>query len=180
MVLRDEAEFNSVVLAQDRILGFSGEQAVDPGAHPGRTWAYTGVQVVEPSVFDRLPEGFSHIIDIYEAAMAAGETVAGYIDQASFWDEAGDLARYLNLHQRLMARPDEKMWVHPRARVAQGVEVRGFACVGAGAVVEAGACLENAVIWPGAIVKEDARAIRSVVASGVLGRIAEDEAVVAD
>jgi mannose-1-phosphate guanylyltransferase len=179
MVLRDEAEFNSVVLADDRILTFSAEQAGGPGSDQQETWAYTGVQVVEPAVFDQLPEGFSHIIDVYEAAMAAGETVAGYIDQASFWDEAGDLGRYLNLHQRLMARRDEKFWVHPRARVDEGIEVRGFACVGAGAVVEAGACLENAVIWPGTIVKENARVIRSVVATGVLGRTAEDEAVVA-
>ncbi|MBU0515225.1 MAG: NDP-sugar synthase, partial [Proteobacteria bacterium] len=180
MVLRDEAEFNSVVLSGGRILGFSPEQAGGLAPHPGRAWAYTGVQVVEPSVFAFLPEGFSHIIDVYWAAMAAGGYVAGYIDEASFWDEAGDLRRYLNLHQRLMARRGETLWVHPQARVADGVEVSGFACVGEGAVVEAGARLEDAVIWPGAIVRDSARVIRSVVGQGVLGRTAEDEAFVAD
>jgi len=179
MVLRDEAEFNAVVLSGDRVLGFSPEQAGGPASPPGRTWAYSGVQVVEPSVFDWLPAGFSHILDVYWAAMAAGESVAGYLDETSFWDEAGDRGRYLNLHRRLMARRQETRWVHPRARVADGALVRGFACVGEGVVVEAGARLEDAVIWPGTVVTKNARVIRSVVASGVLGRTAEGEAFVA-
>ncbi len=179
MVLRDEAEFNAVVLSGGRIVRFSPEPPRGPASSPGRTWAYTGVQVVEPSVFDWLPEGYSHITQVYETAMAAGAEVSGYVDQESFWDEAGDLGRYINLHRRLMARRDEKIWFHPQARVADGALVRGFACLGQGAVVEAGARLEDAVIWPGTVVTEKARVIRSVVASGVLERTAEDEAFVA-
>ncbi len=179
MVLRDEPEFNTVTISGDKILDFSAEPAGGQAPSSGRRWAYTGIQVVEPAVLARLPEGFSHIIDVYEAALAAGDEVAGYIDQESFWDEAGDLRRYLNLHRRLMARRDQKVWVHPRAKVADGVEVRGFACVGEGARVEAGALLEDAVIWPGAVVTENARVIRSVVGRGVLKGTVEDEAFVA-
>jgi mannose-1-phosphate guanylyltransferase len=178
MVLRDEPEFNSVILAGERILGFAAEAAGGPGSHPGRTWAYTGVQVVEPSVFARLPAGFSDIIDVYQAALAAGDELAGHIDRESFWDEAGDLGRYLNLHRRLMARRNQNFWVHPRAEVAAGIEVRGFACVGDGTRVEAGAYLEDAVIWPGAVVAAGVRVIRSVIGAGVVRGIVEDEAFV--
>ena len=190
MVLKDIAEFNTVITdgneggdiaehgAMARIFWFNPEQAGVTAGHTGKRWAYTGVQVVEPTVFPLIPEGFSSIIDVYLRAMSHGAFVAGYIDRRSFWDEAGDLGRYLDLHRRLLGRSKKPWYIGQGADVASDAVLRGFVSIGQKTVIGPGAWVEDSVIWPGARVGEGVRVKGSVVAAGTVYHDLEDEAYV--
>lgn len=82
------------------------------------------------------------------------------------WVDCGRVDSYLEAHRVL---------IRHGAALGHGTrmegEVKGFASVGAGAVVEPGAVLEDSVLLPGARVERDAHLVRSVLGhEAVAGR----------
>ncbi|HYN85416.1 MAG TPA: nucleotidyltransferase family protein [Pyrinomonadaceae bacterium] len=125
---------------------------------------FTGIQILEPRVFDYIPRGvFSHTTtDVYVPAIARGERVAAHVAEG-YWYELSTIPRYLDISLALMKR--------------EGVET----VVGEGAVIEPGADVTEAVLWENARVGRGARVRRAVLGAGVsvgAGEIIEDAAVV--
>jgi len=148
--------------------------------HPGGpgTFTFCGVQLVSPLLLRRLPaSGFLTLVDLYEAAMRRSEDVLGVCVPRSFWADVGTPQTYLDAHARALEAyrrnlPGKRL-VHP-ARAAgahrlrrKGVMVDGFAAIGAGASVAAGARLENAVVWDGATVTRRADIRNAILADDV-------------
>lgn len=69
---------------------------------PGVPHTYTmcGVHLLSPEIVRYLPEGkpFCSIVDAYYAAMNDNRFVRGVIQPASYWNDGGTLARYLEIH----------------------------------------------------------------------------------
>lgn len=130
---------------------------------------YTGVQIVEPELLDRIPRGKASCIvrDVYIPLIAEGAPIHGFLTQGVF-REFGTPSDYLRETVSLLgatatARPAAvdalpgidtvpPVWLSPKARVARGAKLGPGAVIEAGATVEAGAVVENAVVWPGAVV----------------------------
>ena len=168
--LVDEPRFNTVALDETgRVLGFKGQE----GLTAPRWLTYSGLAALSPRFFDYLPpSGYSTLVQGLKAAIATGETVLGGLLDG-FWDDLGTPERLIMLHRRLAQSPPEGLrglspegpvLLGPGARLESGAQVKGFAVLGAGAVAEAGAFLNEVVLLPGARV-----AAGAVVEQAVLG-----------
>lgn len=140
LAMHDMPRFNTVHTEGDRVLGFD---------HGATGLAFTGLQVLDPQVIARVPEdGFFHSIDLYRQLAPTGSIGLMRVDDF-FWHDMGTPADYLLLHQILLQR--HTGWLlAPTARIAADVRLRGWGCVGDGAVLAAGVQLEDCVVWDGA------------------------------
>ena len=111
---------------------------------------FTGIQILDPGVFDFIPPGvFSHsVTDVYVPAIARGDRVAAHI-AAGAWYELSTVRRYLETSVTLMKR--------------EGRDVE----VGEGSSIEAGANVAESVLWENVCVARGARVRRCVLGAGV-------------
>jgi NDP-sugar pyrophosphorylase family protein len=151
-----------------RIKGFGGMPVV--GETESMPLMFTGIQILEPRIFDYIPRGvFSHsTTDVYPQAIANGEMLAAHVASGK-WRELSTLKRYLDISIELLqenARPfvaGANTIIAPDATVTDSIlwdEVE----LGAGAHVsravladkvkiEAGQTVENAVVVPRKLVE---------------------------
>lgn len=142
--------------------GAQGEAGRRDGA--GAPLMFTGIQILEPRIFDYIPRGvFSHsTTDVYPQAIARGERIAAHVAEGH-WYELSTIRRYLDISLALMRQ--------------EGRDVE----LGAGSVIEEGADVREAILWEGARVEAGARVRRAVLGAGVRvgrGEVLEDAAVV--
>lgn len=125
---------------------------------------FTGIQILDPRVFDLIPPGvFSHsVTDVYVPAIARGDRVAAHVARGS-WYELSTVRRYLETSVTLMRR--------------EGRDVE----LGQGSSVEEGANVMESVLWENVNVARGARVTRSVLGAGVRvgpGEVFDNVAVV--
>ncbi len=96
----------------------------------------TGIYVLEPEIFERIPEGravdFSS--EVFPAALEAGEALYGYVADG-YWEDVGTTAAYLKAHEDIL---DGKVQVD-----VAGFELRPGIWVGKGSSVDALAQIES-------------------------------------
>lgn len=175
--LVDAPRFNTVAVgAGGAVRGFRG----DPGLDPACAWrTYTGLAALRPALLDLLPgQGFSTLVDGLKAALAAGLGVAG-VEMAGFWDDLGTPQAFWDLHRALVyapppglahLAPGSPLVLAPGAEVAPRASLEGFAVLGEGARVEAGARVRDAILLPGARVASGARVTGAILGDGFLAR----------
>jgi mannose-1-phosphate guanylyltransferase len=169
--------FAPVTVDQDgRVVGLRGRPAQVTPRGPVANRMFTGIHVLEPALLDRLPAGVSDVIsEAYQPALDAGARVQA-LDHGRYFEEHSTPASYLAGNIALLRRPqllgsapgplsgiDPAAQVHasvtvwPPVRIAAGATVEAdvqlgpYVVVGAGARVLAGARLERAVVWDGAV-----------------------------
>jgi mannose-1-phosphate guanylyltransferase/phosphomannomutase len=112
----------------------------------------TGIYVLEPEIFDFIPEG--QAVDFsgesFPAALAAGKGLFGYVCDG-YWEDVGTLEAYLSSHQDILDRKVQVdiagfplrpgIWVGKGAEIDPGVELVGPAIIGDNCVVGPGASL---------------------------------------
>lgn len=172
----DPRWYSPIVTAEGgRIRSIAG---VPPRA-AGTVSLFTGVQVLDPAILDRLPQGPSETVrDLYAPLLARGERLLG-LRVPGPWYDLGSPAAYI-ASQLSMLRSGfrglgrRRGLVDPSARVADGARVFR-SIVGAGAVVESGASVVGSVVWDGVVVGRGAVVDGSILAGGV--RIGAGESV---
>jgi NDP-sugar pyrophosphorylase family protein len=117
---------------------------------------YTGYQILEPEILDRIPAGRPSCIirETYGPLIARGAPVFGYPASGSFLD-FGTPRDYLRGTLALLAARGgggERSFVHPGAAVGGGASVGPDAVIEEGASVGDGATVRRAIVWPGATV----------------------------
>jgi mannose-1-phosphate guanylyltransferase len=130
----------------------------------GTVSLFTGVQVLDPSLLERLPAGASDILDLYGPLVEEGEVLRG-IRVRGTWYDLGAPSLYLEAQLELLERRKRVRLVDPRARVDTGARVLR-SVVGAGARIGAGAVVERSVLWEDAVVEPGARVRDSIVTAG--------------
>jgi NDP-sugar pyrophosphorylase family protein len=161
--------FSMVETREGFIKGFGGMPA--PASdndgekeQEGAPLMFTGIQILEPRIFDYIPRGvFSHsTTDVYPQAIAAGECVAAHIAEG-MWYELSTINRYLDVSLALLRK------------IGRDVEM------GAGCVINDSAEVRESVLWDNVKVEQGARVRRAVLGDGVLissGEMVENAAVV--
>ncbi|MCS6815941.1 MAG: NDP-sugar synthase [Blastocatellia bacterium] len=119
-----------------------------PGDHA--PLLFTGIQVVEPEIFDFIPRGvFSHTtMDVYPRAIASGQCIAAYIAEGQ-WYELSTLERYLNASLAFLRR-----------------EGRSF-IAGEGTVIEDDAEVRESVLWERVRIGRGARLRQCIIGDDV-------------
>ncbi|GBC78050.1 UTP--glucose-1-phosphate uridylyltransferase [bacterium HR08] len=111
---------------------------------------FTGIQVVEPEIFDFIPRGvFSHTtVDVYPRAIAHGRRIAAYIAEGQ-WYELSTLERYLSASLAFLRR-----------------EGRSF-IAGPGTIIEEGATVTESVLWARVRIPRGARVHQCLIGDDV-------------
>src|SRR2546426_7537354 len=147
--------FSTVETAGRFVRGFGGMPPALSGTADFRLGQdaplmFTGIQILEPRIFDYIPRGaFSHsTADVYPKAIAQGERIAAHVGEG-LWYELSTLQRYLDISLALLK--------------AQGRNVD----LGRNCLVDEAAQVRDSVLWNDVSVAEGARVQRAVIGDGV-------------
>ena len=160
-------KFSAVKTAAGLLQGFGGmpqESLPDEFSSDAPPLMFTGIQILEPKIFDYIPHGvFSHsTTDVYPQVIARGERVAVHVASGR-WFELSTLPRYLDISLLLLAESGETL------------------TAGEGCEISATAKVEQSVLWDRVVVESGARVERAVLGDDVkirAGEVVEDVAVV--
>jgi len=135
----------------------------------------TGIYVLEPEVFDYIPEGKSvdFSSDVFPRLLEDGKPLFGFVAEG-YWEDVGTLEAYHKAHQDVLDRkvaidiPGFRMakgvWLGEGAEVEPGASIEGPAVIGDYCRVEAGANIrEYTVLGTNVMVRSDAYLERAVV-----------------
>jgi NDP-sugar pyrophosphorylase family protein len=91
--------FSVVEIDKRNVTGFGGM----PDNRCRTPLMFTGIQILEPRIFDYIPRGvFSHsTTDVYPQAIANGETIAAHVGTGT-WRELSTLKRYLDISVEML------------------------------------------------------------------------------
>ena len=168
----ERGRYGAVVTdARGRIRSFGGW----PRPARGRSWHFTGVQVVEPRILERLRRGYAETArDLYGPLLADGGLLLG-VPLRGPWYDLSSPSLYLESQMQLLERgfagARKRLCVHESARVDERATL-ARAEVGAGCVIGRGAVVKDSVLWGRVRVEAGARVERSIVTDGVRVRAA--------
>jgi NDP-sugar pyrophosphorylase family protein len=158
--------FSTVETSNGLLRGFGGMPAMGDFSDECPPFMFTGIQILEPKIFDYVPRGiFSHsTTDVYPQAIANGERVTVHVASGS-WYELSTIRRYLDISLLLMHQGGGDM------RVTSG----------SGCEISASAEVSEAILWDNVTVESGAQVRRAVLADNVRipsGEVIEDAVVV--
>jgi NDP-sugar pyrophosphorylase family protein len=163
VLLRNVARerFSLVETADGFVERFGGMPAPASGStesDEGAPLMFTGIQILEPRIFDYIPRGvFSHsTVDVYPPAIAKGERVAAHVAKGK-WYELSTIRRYLEVSLIMLAENGRNRYAGARCRIAADAKV------------------SHSVLWDDVIIEAGARLDRAVIADGV--RISQAEVI---
>lgn len=128
---------------------------------------FTGIYICEPEFHTWLTPGkVESVIPVFLRMIQAGARLGGVVlDEGRWWD-LGSRAAYLEAHRELHESGHGPA-IHPEADVSPDAVLTGLNVIGPGAVVEAGAVLEDCLLWPEARVTNGAQLSRCIVRRGI-------------
>jgi NDP-sugar pyrophosphorylase family protein len=160
----DFQRFTVVETADGCLKGFGSMPAQGEYIGKEAPLMFTGIQILEPRIFDYIPPGvFSHsTTDVYPQAIARGERIATHV-AAGKWYELSTPQRYLDISLSMLAERGEHLAVGSECVISESADVR------------------QSVLWDGVVIEPDARIRRAVLGDSVritAGEIVEDAVVV--
>ena len=130
------------------LVGFKGSGS--NGTPRPETYAFTGIHVLEPDIFEFIPPGVFYEINdkVYPDAIRRGLPICGFPVEG-YWNDLSTPARYLEAQRDLLQfhAASPPCYVSPAARVAESAVVGPFASVEDGCVLEVGSRVENSILW---------------------------------
>jgi NDP-sugar pyrophosphorylase family protein len=167
LAVHDYPRFNSLMAAEDRILGF------DVKTKPGSI-AFTGVHVIHPEVLLNIVKGEkSCIIDCYRDLLQDKEQIAAIRVDGHYWTDIGTPADYLELHRGLL-KNEIPCWqegkralltpfyIDERATLGKELETVEWACIG-NAQIGNNVTICRSVIWDGARIPDNSQISDSII-----------------
>lgn len=96
LVLTDMPEINTVIIDRSQIItDFVDTHACGSLTNRNRRLTFTGIQVLDPSVLDIIPERpFVHSIDVYRDLIAAGTGPRAFVATNNHWVDMGTPEKY--------------------------------------------------------------------------------------
>jgi NDP-sugar pyrophosphorylase family protein len=156
--------FSIVETADGLLRGFGGMPASGDFSDECPPLMFTGIQILEPRIFDFIPRGvFSHsTTDVYPQAVANGERIAVHV-ASGIWYELSTIRRYLDISLLLMPENGPSITSGSGCEISETAEV------------------SDAILWDNVTVERGALVRRAVLADNVriaAGEVIENAAVV--
>jgi len=143
----DARERFSVVETRDGLVQRFGGMPAASGDVP---LMFTGIQILEPRIFEYIPRGvFSHTTtEVYPQAIARGERIAAHVGEGT-WYELSTLRRYLDISLALLK--------------AEGRTVYA----GTNSAIDDGAAVQDSILWNDVVIESGATVSRSIIGDAV-------------
>jgi len=166
-----------------RIVHFVGASSMNVPDNTRRVM-FTGIQIMEPEIFSRIPEGkfCGTTQDVFPQMIGDGLPVFGYLHR-DYWIDMGNREQYLQVHQDaldgksrlktgLIKTPDGSSIVAPviigeGCSIEPGARIGPYAVLGNGCRVKNNAVVENSVLWNGVTVGAHCTVRRSILGNSV-------------
>lgn len=151
-----------------RLLDFKGFGSGGPPNE--KTYVFTGVQILEPEIFNYIPPGaFSSITDeAYVTALKQGKALYGYPVQG-YWNDLGDPRRYLEVQRDLLKingrQPPTAL--SPGAILHSSSRVGPFVSAEQGCYFEPDSTAEDAILWEDVVMKSGSSVQNCIIGSGM-------------
>jgi NDP-sugar pyrophosphorylase family protein len=123
---------------------------------------FSGIYLIEPEFFSRIPSGKISVVPIFCEMIRAGARLGGVVIDDGAWFDLGTREQILAVHHHLGRGP----WIDPSAEIGAGVVITGASSVGAGARIGPNSQVHDSVIWDRGEVAADASLRRCIVVSG--------------
>ena len=154
--------FTEVLVEGGRITGFGGMPDSSSGTASEPPYMYTGIQILEPRVFDYIPRGvYSDIVpSFYRPAIEAGDVISAHVTEGR-WFELSTMKRYLDISMTMIGGGGTVLGRHTEVAEPNSVA--------------------DSVLWDDVIVEPGARLERTIVGDGVVirsGQKFNDSAIV--
>jgi len=171
LILHDHKEFNQI--------------AVDPGGRirdfrlaKGKGLAFTGIHILDRTIFEHLPSsGAYDIIPVYQEMIRKGIPLWAYVSEDHYWRDIGTPKSYLKIHEELLTDPallpffrrkgSEGQFIHPETGLEKGVDLSGWVCVQKGCRLREGCRIHNAVLWEDVEVASGLTISEAIIGKGV-------------
>ncbi|PYS21012.1 MAG: hypothetical protein DMF72_18900 [Acidobacteria bacterium] len=142
--------FSVVETSEGMVTGFSGAPTRTASSAEGAPLMFTGIQILEPRIFDYIPRGvFSHsTVDVYPPAIAKGERIVGHVS-TGMWYELSTLQRYLDISLALLKREGRDVYAGRDASIDQTAEV------------------SESILWNDVTIERKAKLNRTILGDGV-------------
>jgi len=146
-----------------------------------RRFTFTGLQIMEPEIFDRIPEGkfYGTTNDVFPEMIADGRPIFAY-EYDGYWVDIGRRESYLQVHQDALdgkvplAPPAESaqaggttiippVWVGAGCQIAENARIGPYTVLGDKVIVDSNAVVEHSVVWDRAVVGADATVRDSIL-----------------
>lgn len=132
-------------------------------------YLFTGIYACHPEIHEWLTPGkVESVIPIFLRMIQEGARLGAVVIDDGHWWDLGSRAAYLEAHQALnQLGTAPAPAIHLEAQVSPEATLRGLNVIGDGAVVEAGAKLEDCIVWPGAVIAANADLKQCIIRSGI-------------
>jgi len=166
--------------ADDRIMHMVGTSAKNKPDDTTRI-LFTGIQVMEPEIFDRIPENkFSGTTTDVFPGMLADELPLFAYWHHSYWKDVGTIQSYLDVHNDLLdgrmegGLPIENhsptggpVLIGKDCKIADTATIGPNAVLGDNCTVGENAVIEHSICWQGVTLGKNSRVNQSVLGNGV-------------
>jgi NDP-sugar pyrophosphorylase family protein len=170
LVLRSKESPHHVALGEDgKIVDISNRR----GVKTGRLFLFSGIYLVEPAFFARIPAQTKlSVIPIFMQMIEEGAALGGVVvDEGNWWD-LGTREQYLEIHRHLkserIASIPSPEWIAPSAWVASTAQILGATSLGANVAVGENAVLKDCVVWEGATIAAGSVLENCIVTAGAI------------
>ena len=155
--------FSIVETDGELVKRFGAMPAANADADTEAPLMFTGIQILEPRIFDHIPRGvFSHsTTDVYPRAIANGERITAHVGEG-IWHELSTLQRYLDISLALLQAQRRNVYAGEATSIDEAAEVRD-AVLWDDVVIEAGAKVSRAVVGDGVRVRSNEQFADAVV-----------------
>ncbi|MFH1368649.1 MAG: mannose-1-phosphate guanyltransferase [Elusimicrobiota bacterium] len=141
----------------------------------------TGIYVLDPKVFELMPEGksFDFSKDLYPIILKEDKGLYGYIAEG-YWKDIGNLDEYrlghydildnkvkLNIEGKTIKYEGKEIIVGEGSRIEEGVEFDGRVVIGENCLIEKGVKLGQSIIGNNVKIFSGAQVVRSVIWNNV-------------
>jgi NDP-sugar pyrophosphorylase family protein len=147
-----------VETSEGLLRGFGGMPAHGQFSKENPPLMFTGIQILEPKIFDYIPRGvFSHsTTDVYPQALENGERIAVHV-AGGRWYELSTIQRYLDISLLLLEQAGRDV------------------AIGTGSQISKQAAVSQSILWDNVSVEPGARVRRAVLGDNV--KISADEVI---
>ena len=145
------------------------------GAPEAPSYLFTGITILSPEIFRHIPSGqVISIIPIYLNLLRAGVPLGGILADDGLWFDLGSRDSYLGAHQLLRPGGHRLSYVPENwpqstqqpSMIAASAKLSGATSVGRNSIIGEDACLEDSILWDGAIVLPGSHLRRCIVRDG--------------
>lgn len=128
----------------------------------GNSFVFTGVHVLDPQVFDFIPEGRSETVnEIYPRLIQEGHRVQAFVSEA-YWCECSTAGNYLSKSLEVLRRRNlDNLMAHAVGSSCDGVIAAPSVRIGPGCV------LKNSILWDDVTIGEGSALSRVIVTGEV-------------